>query len=481
MSRDTFLWHDYETFGVDPALDRPAQFAALRTSEDLEPVGGPMTLFCRPADDLLPHPGACLVTGITPQQALREGVTEVAFAQAIFAAMSEPATSSAGYNSLRFDDEFSRHLFCRNFLDPYAREWRNGNSRFDLIDLVRMCYALRPDGIQWPEHEPGVPSFRLEDLTAANAIEHSGAHDAMVDVRATIALARLLRQAQPKLWQWGLSMRDQKAVMGMLNVVDPQPLVHTSSRYPASRGCTTVVLPMAVVPDRPKSVFVVDLASDPSDWLELDAQDIADRVFTPAADMPEDVMRIPLKAVHSNKLPMLAPLAVLQGADLQRIGIDLEVCQQHAALLRQHLTSLRPRLMSVFMPPSPGDGERDPDLQLYSGGFIPDADRALMQQVLASKPEQLSERDWNFRDRRLPQMLFRLRARNHPQTLDAAELQRWDEDRRERLLGSGPERQLSLAQFHLELAAAREQRAGDARALQLLDELEAWSVELHLQ
>jgi len=251
----TFLWHDYETFGALPQLDRPAQFAAIRTNAKLEPVGDPINWYCQPARDVLPHPVASLITGITPQDALKKGLVEAEFAAKIHAEMMEPGTCTAGYNSIRFDDEFSRNLFYRNFYDPYGREYKNGNTRWDLIDLARMCYALRPQGIEWPEHEPGKPSFKLEHLSSANHIEHEGAHEALSDVLATIGLARLLQNRQPRLFDWALQMRNQHHVMQMLSPAEPKPLLHTSSRIPATRGCTTLVLPLSIYPDRKKTVI----------------------------------------------------------------------------------------------------------------------------------------------------------------------------------------------------------------------------------
>ncbi|MDX1380080.1 MAG: exodeoxyribonuclease I, partial [Xanthomonadales bacterium] len=271
----TFLWHDYETFGTDPAVDRPVQFAALRTDADLQEIGEPMVWWCAPAADTLPHPGACLVTGITPGQAAQKGMSEPDFARRIHGAMMQPDTCSVGYNSLRFDDEFTRHLLYRNFYDPYEREWRNGNSRWDLIDLARMCYALRPEGIKWPEREPGVPSFKLEDLTAANGIEHAGAHEALADVRATLAFARLLRSSQPRLFEWSLALRDKRKVLELFDLKDPQPLLHSSSRYPAARGATTLVLPLAEHAEQRNVFIVVDLAADPAPLLNADPTDIA--------------------------------------------------------------------------------------------------------------------------------------------------------------------------------------------------------------
>lgn len=469
----SFLWHDYETFGTHPALDRPAQFAALRTNAELEIQGEPLEWYCAPADDVLPHPGACLVTGITPQAAARKGVCEAEFARLVHHEMMEPGTCAAGYNSLRFDDEFTRNLFYRNLRDPYEREWRNGNSRWDLIDLARMCYALRPDGMEWPEHEAGNPSFRLEDLTAANGIEHAGAHDALADVRATIGLARLLKTRQPRLYEWALSLRDQKAVLKMLDPLHPEPLLHTSARIPAARGCTSLFLVLAGMPDRPKSVIAVDLMADPGDLIELTAEEISDRVFTPTADLPDEVERLPLKAIHSNKVPMVAPAATLRGVNTARIGLDPERCASHAERIRRHLEDIRYKVMEVFTRPR-GDEPADPDLMIYSGDFFSNEDRALLNRVLATPPERMASESWPFRDPRLATMMFRYRARNYPETLSDEEAARWIEDRNKRLRHPPLHGAPGLRELQAELARLREERRGDAAANRVLDALEAW-------
>lgn len=470
-----FLWHDYETFGTRPAWDRPVQFAALRTNDELEPIGEPIDLFARPADDTLPHPMACLVTGITPQRAERDGVPEAEFAARIHEAFSEPGTCGVGYNSLKFDDHVTRYLFYRNFFDPYEREWARGNSRWDLINLARACYALRPDGLQWPEREPGVPSFRLEDLTAANDIGHVGAHDALSDVRATVDLARRLKAAQPRLFTWSLGLRQKAAAERLLAA--GEPLVHTSGRLPAARGCTTLVLPLTTVPDRPKEWIVFDLMADPEPLLTLDADAIRDRVFTASADLPEDVERIPLKTVGTNKVPMLAPEATLRGVDLERIGLDPERCRAHARQLQARLGDLRARLMEVYQPPPPLGGT-DPDGLLYGGGFFSDTDRRGMTKLRATPPPELADFDWRFEDPRLPEMVFRYRARNWPDTLTAAEAERWEADRLQRLKAPREEGPLDAAGFMAELASAREARSGEPADLRLLDQVEAWGRNL---
>ena len=478
----SFLWHDYETFGVRPMADRPSQFAAQRTDAKLNCIGDPVVWYCSPADDVLPHPMACLITGITPQEARRKGVAEVVFAQNILNEMMQPGTCSVGYNSIRFDDTVTRNLLYRNLLDPYEREYKNGNTRWDLIDLARMYYALRPDEIQWPMHEAGKPSFRLEDLSAANDIAHEGAHDALADVRATIDLARLFRKIQPRLFNWGLSLRNQKQVMNLLDPVDPSPLLHTSSKISAERGCTTLVLPLAVMPDRPKSVIVFDLMADPTPLIQQPAEVIQDLVFTPAADLPEDVERLPLKAIHSNHVPMVAPVATLKGVDLQRIQLDPDRCRRHAASLIASLAPIRHKVAEVFSA-SYADGQEtnDPDFMIYTGGFFSPADKHLMKKVLATPAGKLGGQSWSFKDKRLPLMLFRYRARNYPDTLSVEEADKWKKDRKARLIESRDSSHFTLRDFRQEMAEARELKQSGPEAHRILDQLEAWVLDIGLE
>ena len=478
----TFLWHDYETFGADPMADRPAQFAAQRTDSELQPVGDPLILYCAPANDLLPHPVACLITGITPQQAQHSGVPETDFAQAILDEMAVPDTCSAGFNSIRFDDVVTRNLFYRNLRDPYAREYKNGNSRWDLIDLARMCYALRPDGIEWPMHEAGKPSFRLEDLSAANHIEHSGAHDALADVRATIGLARRLRIEQPRLFQWALTMRDQTHVAKMLDTVEPVPLLHSTARIAATRGCTAMMLPLAVLPGRPKSVIAFDLEADPTPLIREPAEVIEDLVFTPAEDLPEEVERLPLKTIHGNHVPMLAPLGTLKGVDTGRIGMDPERCKRHARQLLAALDEVRPKVTEVFASENRAFEESsDPDRMLYSGDFFSRADRHLMDKILRVPPARLGEHLWSFQDARLPLMLFRYRARNFPDSLTAEESQVWDRDRKARLVANDRPDYFTLEAFDAIMAELRDARREEPEAVRILDQLDAWVLETGLR
>jgi len=473
----SFVWHDYETFGTDPARDRPSQFAARRTDENLEPVGQPLVIYCQPAVDVLPQPQACLITGITPQQARDEGVPEYEFARQIDALFSVPETCAAGYNSIRFDDEFTRHLLYRNFHEVYTREWRGGNSRWDLIDVVRLWHALRPDGFVWPAGDNGAPTFKLERLTVANGLAHEKAHDALSDVDATIAVARALKTAQPRLFEHALRLRDKKVAATLLNVTTMAPVVHVSSKIPATRGCLAVIAPIAMHPTNGNCVLSFDLGGDVEDLLALDADDIRDRVFASGDDLPDGVERLPLKGVHLNKSPMLSPLNTLRAADAERWGIDLARVQaNHVALLAAG-DALRDKVREVFTQ-EPRDWA-DPELSLY-GGFLPDSDKARLARIRDAGPDSIARLHGSFADPRYDELLFRYRARHYPDTLDEDERARWQDFVQSKLRYDSGVASLTLDAYREQVAALAASERDPAR-LRVLAQLAVWPEESGLE
>ncbi|WP_313561782.1 exodeoxyribonuclease I [Diaphorobacter nitroreducens] len=425
----TFLWHDYETFGANTRRDRPAQFAAVRTDAELNEIGEPLMIYCRPANDYLPDPQSCLITGITPQLCLEKGLPEREFAARIEAEMALPGTIGVGYNTIRFDDEITRFMFWRNLMDPYAREWQNQCGRWDLLDVVRLTYALRPEGIEWPEVD-GKPSFRLEHLSKANGLAHEAAHDALSDVRATIALARLIRSHNPRLFDFALSLHKKDRVAAELRLPttaqEARPFLHVSGMFPAERGCLAVMWPLASHPTNKNELLAWDLAQDPSELARLSADEIRTRLFTRAADLPDGVTRLPLKSVHLNKSPMVVGnLNTLTPAMAQRWGIDLPQAAQHAAAARA-LPDLTAVWAQVFQ--RPAEGPLDVDQDLY-GGFVGNEDRRRLNRLRALPGEELAHERLGFDDARLAELVWRYRARNFPHTLSPEEQERWEAHR----------------------------------------------------
>ncbi|MFJ5464477.1 exodeoxyribonuclease I [Pectobacterium sp. CHL-2024] len=427
-TQPTFFIHDYETFGKHPARDRPAQFAGVRTDMDFNIIGEPLVIYCRPADDYLPEPEAVMITGITPQVALAKGLNEAEFARQIHDAFSVPGTCIMGYNNIRFDDEVSRNIFYRNFYDPYAYSWQNGNSRWDLLDALRACYALRPEGIVWPENDDGLPSFRLEHLTKANGISHEQAHDAMSDVYATIAMAKLFKQAQPKLFEYLFPLRNKNKISALIDIPQMKPLVHVSGMFGAARSNTSWVVPLAWHPDNRNAVIMCDLAGDMTPLLELDSAALRERLYTRRDALEADQSAVPLKLVHINKCPVLAPANTLRPEDAERLGIDRQRCLDNLALLRSN-ASVREKVVELFAEAPAFTASDDVDLRLYDG-FFGDADRMAMKIIQETAPQNLPALDLTFADNRLEPLLFRYRARNFPGTLDDREQQRWLQHRR---------------------------------------------------
>ncbi|MEA5669240.1 exodeoxyribonuclease I [Stenotrophomonas sp. MH1] len=474
---DSFLFYDLETFGQDPRRTRIAQFAAVRTDPQLRVIDEPVSFYVKPADDLLPSPIATLITGITPQHALAEGVSEAEAFARIQELMARPKTCTLGYNTLRFDDEFVRYGLFRNFHDPYEREWRSGNSRWDLLDMLRLVHALRPEGIQWPTREDGATSFKLEHLALANDVREGDAHEALSDVYATIGMARRFQQAQPRMWEYALRLRDKRFVASLLDVVAMQPVLHISMRYPASRLCAAPVLPLAHHPHINNRVIVFDLEGDVDALMDLSVEEITQRLYTRAADLPEGQQRVPLKEVHLNKVPALVAWNHLRAPDFQRLAIDPAEVEAKAERLRATGPALAEKARQVFARERGQEGPVDADASLYDG-FLAEGDKGLLSKVRTAPPEALQALEQRFRDPRLPELLFRYRARNHPQSLDATARSRWDAYRRQRLLDVPGLSEQTLPAYFAQITALRSEHQDNPASLALLDALDQWGNDL---
>jgi len=424
MTGNSFFWHDYETFGRVPRRDRPSQFAGVRTDAELNEIDPPVMQYCQPAPDYLPEPEACLLTGILPQTCLAQGLPEHAFAALIEEHLAAPGTIGVGYNSIRFDDEVTRHLFWRNLIDPYEREYKNDCGRWDLLDVVRATWALRPEGITWPINDEGRPSFKLEHLTQANGLVHEAAHDALSDVRATIAMARLIKTRQPRLWDFCLRLRKKDAVLNEMGV--GRPFLHISGMYGVERGCLALVWPLAPHPTNKNEIIVWDLREDPGELLALNVQDLRTRMFSKLDDLPEGVTRLPIKTIHINKSPIvIASLKTLSAEAAAKWGVDLAQGLRHAEIAAQHAPKLAGMWPAVFERPA-REASADVDEDLY-GGFLGNDDRRTLQRLSRMNVAQLAAARPAFSDARLDELFFRYRARNFPDSLDEAQRAQWAE------------------------------------------------------
>ena len=521
-SSHTFLWHDYETFGINPRVDRPSQFAAIRTDADLNVIGEPIMLYCQPAPDYLPDPVSCLITGITPQVCLERGIPEHEFAAQIEAALSQPGTIGVGYNTIRFDDEFTRFMLWRNLRDPYAREWQNNCGRWDLMDVVRTAYALRPEGINWPlkvisaeelakinainniaaqaintpanlenrgknsASDPETPktplqkpSFKLEDLTKANGLAHEAAHDALSDVLATLDMARLIKKTNPKLFDFCLSLHKKDRVAAELGLPttlqNARPFLHISGMFPSEKGCIAIMFPLAMHPTNKNEMIAWDLAHDPSELALLKPDEIRLRMFTKSSELPAGMTRLPIKTVHLNKSPMvISSLKTLTPEMAQKWGIDIAAQMQNAEKATE-LPDMSALWPAIFKRPAAENAAApDVDADLY-GGFIGNNDRRRLTQLINLTPDKLFEARTGFEDERLEELVFRYKARNFPDILNDDEQERWYEHCAAMLQeGEGGDR--SLEAFYAQLNELS--KTADAKGIAVLSALAEYAESL---
>ena len=419
----TFFFYDLETSGLNAREDRIMQLAGRRTSMDLTPIGEPYNMLVALSDDTLPNPDALMVTGITPQKTVDEGYSEVQFARILNDEIFTPDTIVVGFNNIRFDDEFIRHLLWRNFYDPYEWCWKDGRSRWDMLDVVRMTRALRPEGISWPLDDAGEPTNRLELITRENGIAHKNAHDAMSDVDALIDVTKLIRDKQPQLFEYLLKMRDKKEVVKLVNVDDKKPFVYSSGRYDKEFAKTTAAFPLAT--GRNGNVVVYDLRYDPTPFIDLSESELAHKVYASWQErQAEDFVKLPAKELQPNRCPAVAPLGVLaHGGGWAKISLDAETIAKHQKILLAH-PEFAEKLRTIFENKPEFTRSPDPEAQLYDG-FLNDRDRLRAEAVRNASERELDDFHPNFADERLPGLLLHYKARNFPKTLSSDERAMW--------------------------------------------------------
>lgn len=467
----SFYFYDLETSGINPREARVMQFAGQRTDEKLQPVGEPHNVLIKLTDDVLPEPDAILITGITPQQTVADGMTEAAFLELFYREIATPGTIFVGYNTVRFDDEFMRFMMWRNFYDAYAWQWQDGRSRWDLLDVVRMTRALRPEGIVWPLTPDGTPTNRLELLTSVNKLDHAAAHDALSDVQATIAVARLIRNKQPKLFDYLLSMRTKQSVEALVD--KSTPFVYTSGKYATEFDKTTVVVKLADHPHR-KAAVVYDLRHDPTEFLDLSPAELAERLtWTREEDAPK---RLPVKTLQYNRCPAVAPLGVLDEASRERLQLDQQTIDQHRAKLISQPTFVERVCAALEQLDTDQQAlfardNHEADAALYDG-FVTDVDKPAMQKVHQASGTALNGLAVPFKDQRLTTLLPLYKARNFPKALTDEERQIWETFRTARLMDGGT--QSRAARYFARLAALAKDETLTQQKQFLLEELQLW-------
>lgn len=469
----SFFFYDLETSGINPRKDRIMQFAGRRTTIELKPVGEPVNILIKLTDDVLPSPEALLVTGITPQKTIADGISEADFCKLFFSEIAVPDTIFVGFNNIRFDDEFMRFLFWRNFYDAYEWQWKDGCSRWDILDVSRLTRALRPDGIKWPFAADGKPTNKLEYLTSINKLDHQDAHDALSDVDATIAVSKLIKSKQPKLFEYLLNMRAKDCVKGL--AMGSKPMVYSSGKYPGEFEKTTVVQPIGLHPDK-NGVLVYDLRHDPDEFAHLSVDALIERWrYDPETKEP----RLPVKTMKFNRCPAIAPLSVVDSASWQRLGLQPETVtanQKKLASSAGFIEKIFAALDKINIARNQAQSElivdeKEVDSMLYNG-FVGDRDKQTAVKIRGSDLGQLASYQKILQDERLKKLLPLYKARNFPAHLTPDESQAWDNYRFNLLMAGGETSQFATLARRLDILY----QSGELRDADrfILDELELW-------
>lgn len=461
----TFFFYDLETSGLDACEDRIMQFAGIRTDIDLNVIGEPINMLVKLNDDTLPSPEALLVTGITPQQTINDGYGEVEFARILTKDIYTPDTTIIGFNNIRFDDKFISYLFWRNFYDPYEWSWKDGRSRWDLLDVVRMTRALRPEGIEWPVDEKGEPTNRLEMISEANKIGHFKAHDALSDVQALIEVAKLIREKQPQLYDYLLKIRNKKDVKKLVNLDDKQLFVYVSGRFDAAFNKATVAFPLTA--GKNGNVIIYDLRYDPTPFINLNQKQLATKLYASWQDrQADDFVKIPVKELKYNHAPAVAPMGVLVQSDgWKKIGLDEATINKHKTILLSE-PAFAENIRTVFENREDYKKSPDPEAQMYEG-FVPDIDKLRTEAVRNASEAELADFHPNFTDERLDPLLLHYKARNFPKSLAEDEVVEWEKWRVARITANLPAFAESLQKLSTSTT--------DENKLFILQELHLWA------
>lgn len=461
----TFFFYDLETSGLSARDARIMQFAGIRTDMDFNQLGESVNVLVKLNDDTLPSPEAIMVTGITPQHTVADGYSEAEFSKMLANDIFTPDTIVVGFNNIRFDDEFIRYLLWRNFYDPYEWSWKEGRSRWDLLDVVRITRALRPDGIKWPVDEKGVATNRLELISKVNGIDHFKAHDALSDVEALISVTKLIREKQPQLYDYLLKMRDKNEIKKLVNLDHKQPFVYVSGRLDAEYNKATVAFPLTA--GKNGNIIVYDLRYDPTQFVNLNQKELSKILFAKWEERQTDgFVKLPVKELQYNHAPAVAPIGVLTQVDgWKKIKLDEVTINKHREILLS-APSFAENIRSVYENREEFKKSLDPEAQLYDS-FVTDGDKMRTELVRNASINDLADFHPSFIDERLAPLLVHYKARNFPKSLSEEEMNNWEKWRSNRILAALPDFTKSIQKLSSETS--------DEDKLFILQELHLWA------
>lgn len=374
---DSIRIYDLETSGLDYDYDQVLEAAMISMDKDFNIVAGSEQVIpvC-PRIDVPPHPEACLTHQLSLADLREKGFSEYDFSTKFLEQVSQPKTFIGGYNNLSFDDEVMRRTLFRTMRDPYGHEWRDGNSRFDVLNIVRTLYAWDPDTLNWPKNEEGGVCLKLSSMTKANNLTHDNAHNALSDVIATAELLQLIKNLGTPWLDKCLELTNKRAVERIL--AKRTPVFHVSPFYTRDRCYSSLILPVIKDLQSDNKVLCVDLTEDPTELLKMSAEEIRYYRFTPRNELQENPPSAPVTSISINKQPSVAEMADINPSLHARMGVDMNLCLERAKMIAAD-RGFASRLQQAFkldLPPP-----KDTFGTIYSGGFFSRSDTFLREKV----------------------------------------------------------------------------------------------------
>lgn len=395
-----YLFYDYETSGRSEKFDQVFQFAAIETDENFNQLSQPIEFFCRPRRDVLPSPHAIKVNQIDISELNSKGLSEFEFSKKVADTLTGSGNQCiVGYNSKNFDNEFTRYLLYRNFQDPYAWSYLNGNSCLDIFDIICLGYSIdRLIDIQVNSGD-GNDSLKLENLARWNGLDHDDAHNAVSDVYATIQLAKLVNERCPKLFKHALSLRNVNTTR---EIVNAQTGFFRSSVFNGyERRFLSLHTRICDHPTINNSVICWNLLNDPLPILDLGAEEIRRQMYS---KKEYRTIGVGFDSLRLNKSPMVVSFSEAE----KNLVAEHGTCLRNLESVQRNMNSLTVLARDVFTSIMP---EVDPDADLYAGDYFGETrmDAAMCNAV---RSDPLTVNDLAFRSIRLHRLFRRLKARN---------------------------------------------------------------------
>lgn len=420
-TKKTFFFYDYETFGIDPSLDRPAQFAGIRTDMDFNIIDDPVKIYCKIPMDYLPDPESIIINNIIPQKTIKNGLCEAEFAKSINKILTIPHTCTIGFNNFQFDDEFTRNIFYRNFFDPYEWEWKNENSRWDLINIVRSYYIICPKEINWPKDENGYPLFNLNKLTQANNLYDHKSHNALSDVYATINIAKILKNTQPNFFNYLFKLKNKKRILSFIKKINIQPLIYISSIFKSVNNNFGLVVPITWHPINKNILITYDLTKNYQILMNLN-----EKILFDIDQTNKNKFTNAIKLIYINKSPVLLPFKFFKFFSFNKTNINLEECYKNLHLIYKNFFQLKEKIKKIFfiLYKISIQNKKDVDQQLYLN-FFNHQDKKIFKKINSNNFKKNNLLFFKFHDKRIKELLFRYRARNFFKTLNKLDKEKW--------------------------------------------------------